>query len=118
MLTMDWEKKEKHWSFPVIYMHTQNTINSPPEVDNGLEGKGERHWSLPIMYMHTQNTTHHLMLTMDWEKKEKHWSFPVIYMHTQNTINSPPEVDNGLEGKGEALVTSSHTCTHKTQLTL
>ena len=36
---------------------------------------------------------------MDWKEKGRHWSLPVIHAHTKH--NSPSEVDNGLEGKGE-----------------
>ena len=57
---------------------------------NWEENGGGIDWSLTVIHahMHKNNITHHLKLIMDWKEKS-----------------------------GEALVTSSHACTHKTQLT-
>ena len=52
--------------------------------------------------MHTQNTTHRLKFNVNWEKREEALIGHLqSYVHTCTKYYSPPEVDNGLEGKGE-----------------
>ena len=55
--------------------------------------------------MHTQNTqklTHRLKFNVNWEKREEALIGHLqSYVHTCTKYYSPPEVDNGLKGKGE-----------------
>ena len=112
-MIMDWEKNGRGIGFFHLNVHTQSITHRLKLLMDWEENRN-RHWSLPIIHTHKKNNSLPNGLK---GKEERHWSLQVIHAHTKH--KSPAEVDNGLGARkrGEAMVTSSYACTHKTQLT-
>ena len=95
---MDWKEKERG----IGHFQSYTKHSSPPEIDNGLEGKGKSHWSLPVIHAYTKHNSPPEIDTGLEGKGKRHWSLPVIRAHTKH--NSHSEDDDGRKTKKHWLL--------------